>query len=70
MELISRDIETLALAFPQVSFALSAIRRPSEVTDRVLNIPKVPEIASASSSVLITELPDIVYAFRLSSHQW
>ena len=44
MVLISRDIETLALAFPQVSFTLSAIRRPSEVgslTDRVLNIPKV-----------------------------
>ena len=44
MELICRDIETLALVFPGVSFTLSAIRRPSEVgslTDRVVNIPKV-----------------------------
>src|ERR1700691_2864702 len=44
MELICRDIETLALVFPRVSFTLSAIRRPSEVgslSDRVLNIPKV-----------------------------
>ncbi len=44
MDLICRDIETLALVFPRVSFTLSAIRRPSEVgslTDRVLNIPKV-----------------------------
>jgi hypothetical protein len=44
MELICRDIESLALVFPGVSFTLSAIRRPSEVgslTDRVLNIPKV-----------------------------
>ncbi|KAF8265139.1 hypothetical protein EI94DRAFT_1590032 [Lactarius quietus] len=43
MDIISRDIETLALAFPPVSFTLSAIRQPSEVgslTDRVLNIPK------------------------------
>jgi hypothetical protein len=44
METICRDIETLALVFPGVSFTVSAMRPLSEAglhNDRVLNIPKV-----------------------------
>jgi hypothetical protein len=44
--MICRDIETLALVFPGVSFAVNAIRQLSEIgprTDRVLHIPKVRE---------------------------
>ena len=44
MEIICRGIETLALAFSGISFTVSTIRQPSEIsphTDRVLHIPKV-----------------------------
>ncbi|KAI0306999.1 hypothetical protein B0F90DRAFT_1622599 [Multifurca ochricompacta] len=44
IEIICRDIETLALAFPGVSFTVSTVRQPTKIgshTDRVLNIPKV-----------------------------
>ena len=47
MEIICRDIETLALVFPGVSFTVSTIRQPSEInprTDRVLHIPKVLKV--------------------------
>ena len=49
MDIICRGIETLALAFPGVSFTVSTIRQPSETgprTSRVLHIPKVLESLS------------------------
>src|SRR5216683_3011301 len=70
MEMICQGIETLALAFPGVSFTVSTIRQPSEVgprTSRVLHIPKVPKSLS-HDLFLIKELLDIVHPVCLSSH--
>ncbi|KAI9447862.1 hypothetical protein H4582DRAFT_2093146 [Lactarius indigo] len=69
MELVCRDIETLALVFPRVSFTLSAIRRPSEVTltDRVLNIPKTSSILSAFRHINGRSLADEVDEISMSS---
>jgi hypothetical protein len=47
METICRDIETLALVFPGVSFTVSAMRPQAGLhNDRVLNIPKVLKLIS------------------------
>ncbi|KAH9061004.1 hypothetical protein EDB87DRAFT_1613192 [Lactarius vividus] len=69
MELVCRDIETLALVFPRVSFTLSAIRRPSDValTDRVLNIPKTTTILSAFRHINGRNLVDEVDEISISS---
>lgn len=70
MELISRDIETLALAFPQVSFTLSATRRPSDIgslPDRVLNIPKTSSMLSAFRHINGRTLADEVDEISMSS---
>ncbi|KAH9179517.1 hypothetical protein EDB89DRAFT_1900676 [Lactarius sanguifluus] len=69
MELVCRDIETLALVFPRVSFTLSAIRRPSDValSDRVLNIPKTSTILSAFRHINGRSLADEVDEISVSS---
>ncbi|KAH9076998.1 hypothetical protein EDB83DRAFT_2217806 [Lactarius deliciosus] len=69
MELVCRDIETLALVFPRVSFTLSAIRRPSDValSDRILNIPKTSTILSAFRHINGRSLADEVDEISMSS---
>jgi hypothetical protein len=72
MEIICRDIETLALVFPGVSFTVNAIRQLSENglrTDRVLHIPKVRKSLLYVYLLLTKETPDIVHPVCLSSPQ-
>jgi len=70
METICRDIEILALVFPEVAFTVSTIRQPSEITDRVLHIPKVPKVYHLISCLPTEEPPDVVRTIRISSRTW
>jgi len=70
MEMICQGIETLALAFPGVSFTVSTIRQPSEVgprTSRVLHIPKTSSILSAFRHINGKSLVDEVDEVSVSS---
>ncbi|KAH9977605.1 histidine kinase-like ATPase [Lactifluus volemus] len=70
METICRDIETLALVFPGVSFTVSAMRPLSEAglhNDRVLNIPKTSSILSAFRHIHGKTLAEDVDEIAVSS---
>ncbi|KAI0282276.1 hypothetical protein BGY98DRAFT_955130 [Russula aff. rugulosa BPL654] len=70
MEIICRDIETLALVFPRVSFTVNTVRQLPEIgprTDRVLHIPKSTSILSAFRHINGKALADEVDEVAVSS---
>jgi len=52
MDIICRGIETLALAFPGVSFTVSTIRQPSETGPRISRVLHIPKVLESLSRVL------------------
>lgn len=70
IEIICRDIETLALVFPRVSFTVNTVRQLPEIgprTDRVLHIPKSTSILSAFRQINGKTLADEVDEVAVSS---
>ncbi|KAI0303906.1 hypothetical protein BC826DRAFT_980327 [Russula brevipes] len=70
LEIICRDLETLALVFPGVSFTISTIRQSSEMgphTDRLLHIPKTSSILSAFRHIHGKHFADEVDEVSVSS---
>ncbi|KAF8505939.1 hypothetical protein F5888DRAFT_1604331 [Russula emetica] len=70
IEIICRDIETLALVFPRVSFTVNTVRQLPEIgprNDRVLHIPKSTSVLSAFRHIYGKALADGVDEVAVSS---